>query len=91
MTNSGSPFGQWIKGLELAESELIWIAEDDDFCEPDFLESLIPCFDDDNVKFAFTNSHIIDEYGVITGDYLETEYLKSLSNSKWHTDYKFNC
>ncbi|WP_029037680.1 glycosyltransferase family 2 protein [Salinimicrobium xinjiangense] len=36
--NTGSPFVQWKKGLELARGEIIWIAESDDSCESNFLE-----------------------------------------------------
>lgn len=39
--NSGSPFAQWIKGIELAAGEYIWIAESDDWCEPHFLEKMM--------------------------------------------------
>ncbi len=38
--NTGNPFVQWKKGIELAKGELIWIAESDDFCEPTLLETL---------------------------------------------------
>ena len=37
-TNSGSPFAQWNKGIELAQGEWVWIAESDDWAYPDFLE-----------------------------------------------------
>lgn len=37
--NSGSPFLQWKKGLSLAKGDFIWIAETDDSCETNFLES----------------------------------------------------
>ena len=47
--NSGSPFGMWQKGFELAKGELIWIAESDDWADPNFLEILIPKFENDNV------------------------------------------
>ncbi|WP_052671333.1 glycosyltransferase family 2 protein [Aequorivita vladivostokensis] len=36
--NSGSPFKQWKKGLELAQGDYMWIAESDDRCELNFLE-----------------------------------------------------
>jgi len=39
--NSGSTFRQWEKGLKLAKGEWIWIAESDDFCAPNFLETLL--------------------------------------------------
>jgi glycosyltransferase involved in cell wall biosynthesis len=40
-TNSGSPFKQWKKGMELAKSKYIWIAETDDFAALNFLEEQI--------------------------------------------------
>lgn len=43
--NSGSTFKQWEKGIELAKGEIIWIAESDDYCECNFLETLIPCWE----------------------------------------------
>lgn len=38
--NSGSPFLQWEKGINLAQGKYIWIAESDDWCEPTLLEEL---------------------------------------------------
>lgn len=39
--NSGSPFLQWAKGVEMAKGKYIWIAESDDFSDPLFLESCV--------------------------------------------------
>jgi len=39
--NSGSPFKQWDKGVQLAKGEWIWIAESDDWADEDFLEVLM--------------------------------------------------
>ena len=39
--NSGSPFIQWQKGIEIAKGEWIWIAESDDWADESLLESLI--------------------------------------------------
>lgn len=39
--NSGSPFNQWNKGIELAKGEYIWIAESDDWADPEFLECML--------------------------------------------------
>lgn len=36
--NSGNPFSQWNKGVNMARGEFIWIAESDDFADPHFLE-----------------------------------------------------
>ena len=43
--NSGKVFHQWNKGLELARGEFVWIAESDDFAEPDFLASCVEQLD----------------------------------------------
>jgi len=36
--NGKSAFQQWQKGVQLAKGEYIWIAESDDWAEPEFLE-----------------------------------------------------
>jgi len=51
--NSGNVFAQWRKGLSLATGDLVWICESDDFCEPDFVEKLVPTFADESVNIAF--------------------------------------
>ncbi len=61
--NSGSPFRQWYKGFQLCRGDIVWIAESDDSCEPTLLESLVPCFDDNRVAFAFCRTTKIDETG----------------------------
>lgn len=55
--NSGSPFIQWKKGIDLAKGELVWIAESDDSCENNLLECLIPAFEtDDSCVISFCKS-----------------------------------
>jgi glycosyltransferase involved in cell wall biosynthesis len=39
--NSGTTFKQWVRGIELARHEWIWLAESDDWCEPTLLETLV--------------------------------------------------
>jgi glycosyltransferase involved in cell wall biosynthesis len=87
-TNSGSPFKQWLKGIDMATSDILWIAESDDICDLEFLKTLLPAFDKPKVKLAYANSHIIDENGRVVGDYINTEYLSSLSPTKWNTNYQ---
>jgi glycosyltransferase involved in cell wall biosynthesis len=86
-TNSGSPFIQWLRGIDLARADVIWIAESDDICEPLFLETLLPAFQNPDVKLAYANSHVIDEHDRVTGDYENGEYLTSLSQTKWKKSY----
>jgi glycosyltransferase involved in cell wall biosynthesis len=59
--NSGSGYKQWIKGISLAKGELIWIAESDDISESNFLSSLIPKFENEAVKIAFSNTVFFEE------------------------------
>lgn len=86
--NTGSPFAQWLKGIDMSSSDIIWIAESDDLSDPHFLRKLLPAFHDPAVKLAFANSNVIDENGVIVGDYIGTDYLTSLSHTKWSSSYK---
>ncbi|WP_242117954.1 glycosyltransferase family 2 protein [Aestuariivivens sediminicola] len=52
--NSGSPFKQWKKGLILAKGDYIWIAESDDYCEVNFLQSHLKHIDKADVSVAQT-------------------------------------
>jgi glycosyltransferase involved in cell wall biosynthesis len=87
--NSGSPFKQWLAGLEMATADILWIAESDDACKPEFIEKLIPTFQDPTVKLAYANSEVIDREGHVIGDYTSetVSYLTSLSPTKWKRDY----
>lgn len=82
-------FRQWLKGIEHATGDYIWIAEADDACEYDFLERLLPFFEDDQVNLAYAQSEIIDEHGTHT-HYVYTEYTKDLDPEKWNRDYVNN-
>lgn len=61
--NSGSAFKQWHRGIELAKGELIWIAESDDYCSPNFLEVLVNNHIASNSVFTFCKSKLVDEGG----------------------------
>lgn len=69
--NKGSPFKQWNKGIKLAKGEFIWIAEADDFSEPEFLEkTLKPLTQDSGVVLSFCQSTRMNSQGQITGSWL---------------------
>lgn len=62
--NSGSTFKQWHKGFNLAQGELIWIAESDDSCQSTFLESLINEFlKNEKCVLAWSFSQMINQDG----------------------------
>ena len=54
--NSGYPFRQWKKGIDLAEGDYIWIAESDDWAEVQFLEKLVPALNE-TTGVAFCKSY----------------------------------
>lgn len=73
--NSGSPFLQWEKGLKLSRGEWVWIAESDDTCEVNFLETLVAhTRSEENIVLAFCQSKEINEAG------------ESWRTMRWHTD-----
>lgn len=65
--NSGSTFKQWDKGIHLANGDLIWIAESDDFCKPTFLERLVAEFcRSKKLTLAYSLSQSVDAEGTPT-------------------------
>ena len=62
--NSGSPFSQWQKGIDLAQGEYIWIAEADDSASPELLDSLVTALESNpKAVIAHCGSILIDENG----------------------------
>ena len=69
--NSGSPFIQWEKGINLSLGDYIWIAESDDVAHQDFLKILMSKMEIfPNAVVAFSHSFFIDSEGnVLDMDY----------------------
>jgi glycosyltransferase involved in cell wall biosynthesis len=62
--NSGTPFSFWEKGLKMAKSNLIWIAESDDFSELSFLQTHVDAFKKDpSLIISFSASNWVDQSG----------------------------
>lgn len=59
--NGKNVFKQWEKGLSLANGDYIWIAESDDWCDLEFLEKLIPTFQDETVLLSFCRTDFIQD------------------------------
>ena len=70
--NSGSPFIQWQKGIELAKGEWIWIAESDDLAELEFLTKILNFHNNANevCGLLYTQSFDVDESGKIIANRL---------------------
>jgi len=70
--NTGSPFRQWMKGILLAKGEWVWIAEADDLCELDFLETCVKQVSQySNVAVCMAASRFIDENGGVLQEHAD--------------------
>lgn len=84
--NSGSPFKQWSKGVNLAAGEYIWIAESDDFAEPPFLEKCVTILDENqNVGLVYSDCNIIEE-NKVTGSFKDKNKVY-YPNTNWEQDH----
>lgn len=82
--NEGKVFLQWNKGLGLARGKYIWIAESDDYSEPNFLEELIKCFQYSSVMLAFSRSDFMKDG---TKTWSTEEYLSDIKTLKWDAPF----
>ncbi|MCM8569195.1 glycosyltransferase family 2 protein [Gramella jeungdoensis] len=70
--NSGYPFKQWNKGLNLTKGKYIWIAESDDYADLDFLEKMVGFHSKyKDLALVFCQSHRIDSTGRINGSWIK--------------------
>ena len=87
--NSGSTFKQWKKGIEAAKGELIWIAESDDYADINFLQTLVPLFEEDpSLGIAFSQSYRYSNTSEILGDW--SFHTKDFNNPIWGADFKMD-
>jgi glycosyltransferase involved in cell wall biosynthesis len=84
--NTGSPFIQWQKGVELACGDYIWIAEADDLTEKTFMSELLQHFDRQSVAMSYCESHQIDEDDIVLAPNY-ADYLSDISSHKWKQNY----
>lgn len=102
--NSGSPFGMWGQGLNLAKGQWIWIAESDDFASPDFLRQ---CADKiqmhESIGICYCDSYIFDESKKQLLETYSEQKIRLFATNKWGNPYfnngideineslKYNC
>lgn len=79
--NSGGVFRQWMKGIDLARHDLIWIAETDDSADRQFLRNILPAFEREDIMAAFGHITCIDQDGAPRGDL--DAYFDGLKNFSW--------
>jgi glycosyltransferase involved in cell wall biosynthesis len=84
--NSGSTFKQWNKGVRLARGKYVWIAESDDYAEPQFLERLVSRLDaEPNAVFCNCRSWRVSAEGEII-EFLDS-WVADLDAQKWTVDH----
>jgi O-antigen biosynthesis protein len=84
--NSGSPSYQWARGVEISRGELIWIAEADDFADPEFLAAVTKPFQDKTTVLSYCQSRQVDENSfILSNDYLQ--YVSDIDHVLWRHDY----
>lgn len=80
--NSGGVFHQWEKGIKLAKGDIIWIAESDEYCSNDFLDTLVPMFRNEAVMLAFARTAFVR--GTEKKPFWSlNEYLHDIDATRW--------
>jgi len=80
--NSGNPFSQWLKGVEIASGDYIWIAEADDLADPGFLSEVLKPFSNQSVTMSYCQSRQINSNGkILCENYLD--YVSEISTTQW--------
>lgn len=88
--NSGSPFLQWRKGIDLAVGAYIWIAESDDFAESRFLEQTVfRLTEDQKSNLVYVDSKIVNEKGETLG-FWRSSKNKRFKTTKWSANYNIS-
>src|SRR5689334_4653247 len=86
--NSGSPFLQWIRGIQLAKNEWIWIAESDDFADPEFLHEAAKSIQQHGSVGLFYCDGTISESGDKSGSKrFSDQKNKIFKTNKWDHSY----
>ncbi len=88
-TENKGVFNQWLKGIELAANDLVWIAETDDYAELDFIEKMNVLFDDEKVVLAYCKSELVNPEGQIIREEKEEKKAFFKNTERW--DSQFIC
>jgi glycosyltransferase involved in cell wall biosynthesis len=85
-TNSGTPFRQWNKGVQLARGRYIWIAESDDYADPRLLARLVSVLETQpEVALAYCRSWRALDDDTTDGYY--DLYLEGVDRTRWTADF----
>lgn len=84
-SNSGTPFKQWIKGLQLAKGSYIWIAESDDWNDLNFLDQTYhKLISDPEIALCYSRSYRTSETGQLEGDHT---WAEALDSNRWKQSF----
>jgi glycosyltransferase involved in cell wall biosynthesis len=84
--NSGCVFKQWLKGVELARGEYVWIAEADDRTRPQFLARIVSRMSETGAAIGFCDSWQVDAEGVIVGSSYK-RYMNGVSGEDFNGSF----
>lgn len=85
--NSGSPFEQWNKGFNIAQSEYVWIAEADDYSHPEFLsEVLNPIRRDKQIVLSYCDTSYIHTNGILLTKTVK-DLIDIMKTGHWDSNY----
>jgi hypothetical protein len=84
--NSGSVFAQWKKGADLAEGDIVWIAEADDWAARDFVATVSAAFADPDVAVSYSQSNQVSGEGaILAASYLD--YVNDVEQDRWRRPF----
>lgn len=90
IVNSGSPFKQWKKGLEIAKFDYVWIAESDDFAEPTFLETAYEnIVGNTGISLFYCDSNLVGENEEPYSNNIQ-KFCSDLDKELWNNDHHIN-
>jgi glycosyltransferase involved in cell wall biosynthesis len=83
--NSGSTFYQWKRGMDHAKGNFIWIAESDDYCDANFLETAVSHLRTGNDLFFSRTINV-----GLTGENTDSQdlWLKDVAKERWYSDFQ---
>lgn len=84
--NTGNVFCGWQRAFEEATGDYLWIAEADDSCANNFLETIMKGFEDNETVLSYCESLTMDEKNVILMKNLR-EWIDIFKIGKWDNDY----
>ena len=85
--NSGSTFKQWQKGFNLANSDYVWIAEADDYCDSNFLKKVFnPMIKNEKILISYSDTAFIDADGKIMMSSIKPE-IDIMKTGHWDKSY----